>query len=198
MLDPLNLKQLYNHKKKWGQFKEWERKLKLRKETKLHKNINKNINKNIDKSINCKIYKPMFSENITKRDEPTDMIDLTDSAGWVIMIDRGKKRVYAEVLQIVYDKNFWNRFHYSGYQTSYKQCSKREIIGMMVRLHQNFHTFTMIYNLQWQMNKIVLQQLLIHPRHFVQTLNTSIVLMISLLEVALILIFFLMYTIEKL
>ena len=94
-------------KNKWVKFKERERMLELREETELHNNI--------EKSVNGKIYTPVQSETMTKKEESKDKLNLTDMENyyenhqrlsWVT--DNGKqrkkKKTYAELLQIECEK----------------------------------------------------------------------------------------------
>ena len=88
-------------------FMEGERKLKLREEMELRNNI--------EKSVNDKIYTPVQNENLTKKEESKDKMNLTDTENdgenhkkfnWVAdnHEQRKKKKYYAEVLQTGYEK----------------------------------------------------------------------------------------------
>ena len=63
-------KLVMRQKSKWFKFMERERKLKLREETELHNNI--------EQLVNDKIYTPVQSETMTKKEESKDKLNLTD------------------------------------------------------------------------------------------------------------------------
>ena len=63
-------KLVMRQKSKWFKFMERERKLKLRQETELHNNI--------EQLVNDKIYTPVQSETMTKKEESKDKLNLTD------------------------------------------------------------------------------------------------------------------------
>ena len=63
-------KLVMRQKSKWFKFMERERKLKLREETELHNNI--------EQLVNDKLYTPVQSESMTKKEESKDKLNLTD------------------------------------------------------------------------------------------------------------------------